>query len=166
MWTMRITWMNDVLERVERDHWNADLTASIAVAMNLSTRNLDEIRQLTGKKYNAELDRYDGIIIAANPFPHRSNEVVKLRSPIRPRSQWVPRLQVMRSTLHTEVAEDGRTASRSLVSEIVRMLQRDKKKLPEGCGSRAEAPLEVHMTADGFPVTGFSLLHTCISNAS
>eukprot|EP00965_Chrysotila_dentata_P054709 1816327-Pleurochrysis_carterae.AAC.1 len=50
VWTMRIEWMNEVLDKVEQQHWNADLTTSIAVAMNLSTRNLDEIRQLTGKQ--------------------------------------------------------------------------------------------------------------------
>eukprot|EP00965_Chrysotila_dentata_P263425 6214828-Pleurochrysis_carterae.AAC.2 len=114
VWTMRIAWMNQVLDRMEQEHWNSDLTASVAVAMNLYTRNLDEIRKLTGKAYNAEVDRYDSIIIAENPWPHHSSESVKLRSPIRPRSQWLPRLQVMRSTLRTEVAEYGQTASRSL----------------------------------------------------
>eukprot|EP00965_Chrysotila_dentata_P013618 451037-Pleurochrysis_carterae.AAC.1 len=75
VWTMRIAWMNQALDRMEQEHWNSDLTASVAVAMNLSARNLDEIRQLTGKEYNAEVDRYDSITIAGNPWPHHSFEV-------------------------------------------------------------------------------------------
>eukprot|EP00965_Chrysotila_dentata_P200795 6180183-Pleurochrysis_carterae.AAC.1 len=35
-----------------------------------------------------------------------------------------------------------------------------------GCGLTAANPLCIHFISDGFPVTGFSLLHACISNAS
>eukprot|EP00965_Chrysotila_dentata_P247753 6207938-Pleurochrysis_carterae.AAC.2 len=61
IWPLRIGWMNEVLDRMQREYWDAAVTASISVAMNLSTRNIDELRNLTGKRYDNELDKYDSV---------------------------------------------------------------------------------------------------------
>eukprot|EP00965_Chrysotila_dentata_P130895 4327552-Pleurochrysis_carterae.AAC.1 len=39
VWTMRITWMNAVLDRLQKEQWGPSLTASMVVALNISQRN-------------------------------------------------------------------------------------------------------------------------------
>eukprot|EP00965_Chrysotila_dentata_P137797 4559005-Pleurochrysis_carterae.AAC.1 len=166
LWPLRIQWLRGVIESMLANHWSAELTASIVVAMNVSTRNCDEMRNLTGKKYNLELDRHERIVLASHPFPHHQHEVVYLQSPIRPRNQWVPELAKMRAQLGTEVLADGKTASKRLAAEVKVMFHRDHHRMSAGIGCTEESPMHVHFSANGFPVTGFSLLHACVSNVS
>eukprot|EP00965_Chrysotila_dentata_P197621 6178301-Pleurochrysis_carterae.AAC.1 len=165
VWTLRIIWLRSVMTKLEAEHWGPSLTASMVVALNLSERNVDELRNLTGRRYDAADDRYKSIVLVEHPFPYK-HEVVKVPTPFRPRNQWVPRLRALRDELKTEISEDGSTSSRRLRDEVLAMLHRDRTRMPEGCGLSPSSPIQIHFMSDGFPVTGFSLFHACLLNAS
>ena len=73
---------------------------------------------------------------------------------------------LMRDKVGSVVSEDGKVSSRGFQETVVLALEEDEPRMLPVTGSCAAQPAEMHFLFDSFPITGFSLTHICIANAS